>query len=182
RATTDLDLAALGEVPAHGPDVPPLPQGFALLGPPLSPLRPFAAADPFTAGVPFNTPLVRSGSMEYSRQFTIPASDDPPDERTAGVPVLLRRLANPYLSFDPQRRRAGDTAPNFTYNPFLTVDYVEDVPVTPVEAGGQPVSSAGKLQPYAAHRSQLRAQPVRPHPPVWHTLRRENVPAPPQAA
>jgi hypothetical protein len=174
QATTDLDFAPGAGVPAHGPGVI---QGFLLLGPPPSAFPPFAARDPFTAGPAVFTPTVRSPNLEYSRFFPIPSFNDPPDERTGGVTVLLRRLANPYLRFDPQRRSPTGLGPNLTYNPYMTVDYVEDVPVYPVDGAG-PVASTGRLQPYAAHRSQLALQTARQHPVVWNTFGRANEPAP----
>jgi hypothetical protein len=173
QATTDLDFVAAGVLPGHNPGST---QGFLLLGPPASAFPPFAARDPFTGGAVLLTPVVRSPSLEYSRFFPIPSYGDTPDERGGGTTVLLRRLANPYLRFDPRRRVPAGLLPNVTYNPYLTVDYIEDVPVGPVMQAGA-VTSAGKLQPYAAHRSQLALQTVRPSPGVNHTLGRDNVPA-----
>jgi hypothetical protein len=150
QATTDGDFAG-GAVSAYSPG---LPQGFTLLGPPVSPVPAFAAHDPFTAGAAALTPTLRSPSLEYRHFFPIPGFGDPPDDRTGGTTALLRRLANPYLPFDPRRRLPLGLAPNFTYNPYMTVDYVEDVPVQPVLGVGA-VASVGRLQPYAAHRTQL---------------------------
>jgi hypothetical protein len=167
-----VDFAGVGAVPAHGPGVP---GGFVLLGPP--PAAPFAAHDPFTVQPALLTPTVRSPSMGYARFFPISGRDDPPDERTGGVTVLLRRLANPYLPFDPRRRLPFGLAPDPAYNPYVTTDYVEDVPVSAVNGVGA-VASVGRLQPYAAHRSQLAPQAVRLHPTVWNTFGADNVPAP----
>src|SRR5262249_52316979 len=166
-------------VPAHGPPDVSLPQGFFLLGPPSSTVAGFAAFDPFTEGLPPLVPVLRTPSLEYPRDFTIRTADDPPDERSAGVAVLLPRLATPYLPFDPRRTTPGGAAATVTYNPYVTVDYLEDIPAQPVEGGGaQPVPAVGRLQPYAAHRSQVRPQTLQPHPAVLSTFGRENVPVP----
>src|SRR5438128_2515707 len=68
------------------------------------------------------------------------------------IAVALRRLANPYLPFNGNRN-------TLTYNPYITVDYVEPITVSSVDgySGGW---STGKLQPYAAHRSQLVLQNI----------------------
>src|SRR5262249_48294705 len=141
----------------------------------------FPAYDPFRApndgGVPKATPLLRTASLLYSRAFPVRQPNDPPDERTEGVTVVLRRLPNPYLPFDGRRKPPPGTGPNFTYNPYLTVDYLEDVPVQPV-ASGLPIASRGKLQPYAAHRSQLRAQVLAPSSLLRCSFGQANVPAP----
>jgi hypothetical protein len=103
---------------------------------------------------------------------------DPPDERSDGVAVVLRRLANPYLPFDGQRSAPGTATANFTYNPFLTVDYIESVPLQAVN-GTAAIASTGKLQPYAAYRGTLQPQTGQQHPVVQCTFGRPNVPAPP---
>ncbi len=176
-------------VPPHGPAAGALPQGFLLLGPPeLPPPKPgdppdaLLTFDPFDPAnnllIPRATPLLRTPSLQYTRLFPVRQPIDPPDERSEGVAVVLRRLANPYLPFDGRRNGAGFAA-NFTYNPFVTVDYLEDVPLQAVEAGVQlPVASRGKLQPYAAHRSQLAAQLPGPNANLSYSFGRENLPAP----
>src|SRR5262249_18538147 len=63
-------------------------------------------------------------------------------DQTAGVTVLLRRLANPHLP--PQE--TDPTALNF--NPYITVDFMDGVvPNAGVVAGKY--QSIGKLQPHA---------------------------------
>ncbi len=95
--------------------------------------------------------------------------------------VLLRRLACPHLPFD-NNQKTGAGAINPSYNPYITVDYLENVRAwnqsayTP--AGGPRAvplaatrSSFGRLQPYTAYNppplvpavvnlSQFRAQSV----------------------
>src|SRR5207248_2049171 len=65
--------------------------------------------------------------------------------------------------------------------PYVTVDYMEDIPVQAVQAPSRPLASTGKLQPYAAHRSQLRAQ-KRPslNPRLVCSFGYQNAPAPAQ--
>ena len=52
-----------------------------------------------TIGIPSATPILRTPNLEYAL-LTAPQSGD---ERTEGVSVIVRRLANPYLPFDGQR-------------------------------------------------------------------------------
>ncbi|MCI0461853.1 MAG: hypothetical protein L0Z62_33295 [Gemmataceae bacterium] len=170
-------------VPAHGPDAEDWPQGFLLLGPPEAAPDPFPTFDPFVAPhhalIPKATPVLRTANLQYVRKFLIRQPQDPPDERMEGVTVVLRRLANPYLPFDGRRRLATETTGNLTYNPYVTVDYLEDIPVQPVTLGGHlAIVSRGKRQPYAAHRSLLAAQTLGPSLPVRTSFGRENVPAP----
>lgn len=169
-------------MPAHGPDTPELPQGVVLLGPPASADAAFATYDPLepanNAAIPQPTPLLQSPRLEYTRSFTVTPPGGPPDERAAGVSVLLRRLANPYLPFDGRRTASIGTGANFTYNPYVTIDYLEQIPLQPVEFGvSRPVASTGRPQPFAAHRSLLQAQTVQPNANVSYTFGRSNVPA-----
>jgi hypothetical protein len=172
-------------MPAHGLEADGLPQGFLLLGPPSIPgggLRRYDAFrrfDPFDGpnamSIPASTPMMRKGSLQYIRDFESPDPDSPPDERTTGITVLLRRLANPYLPFDG-RRRLDDGQANPTYNPFVTVDYLEGIPLQAVSGLGT-IASQGKLQPYAAHQTQWRARRTQAGENVRHTFGRQNYPA-----
>src|SRR5207237_527068 len=99
--TTDQEFTTSPlSVPAHGPDGPDTPQGFLLLGAPRSVAgSPFAPYDPFEsdlAEIPEATPVVRTQGLEYKYRFTIGTKD----ERSEGIAVVLRRLANPYLPFN----------------------------------------------------------------------------------
>src|SRR5262249_5575605 len=99
-----------------------------------------------------------------------------PDERPGGVTVLLRRLANPHLPHDPRPAVAG--APNPAYNPYLTVDYLQGIPLN--DASAQTAyASRGKLQPSAAPPTQAAPQSPLADSRTWHTLGRPNSPAPP---
>jgi hypothetical protein len=78
------------------------------------------------------------------------------DERTTGLTVMLRRLPNPYLPFDPRPsipdpNNAGSFIPNPTYNPYMTVDYIQNVPIQSNTPPAQKYNSRGKHQPYAAY-------------------------------
>ncbi len=64
----------------------------------------------------------------------------------SGVTLLLRRLANPHLA--AQRNIA---LPN--YNPYITVDYVDGVPVNPLSPATLGLTTWGRNQPYAAATS-----------------------------
>jgi hypothetical protein len=172
QATTDDDFTGIPVAPPRGAT-----EGIVLLGPPADGSVPWAAYDPFAAGIPAGTPTLRSSHLQYSRSFTIRQPGDPPDERSEGVSVMLRRLANPYLPHDPRRSVPGTPAPHLTYNPYVTTDYLEDVPLQGVIGAG-PIAATGKQQPYAAHRSQLRQQIVAAQPTLLHTFGRANVPAP----
>lgn len=158
-------------IPPHGIDSLTRPQGFLLVGPP--PRVPqghdprFEARHPFgDASVPAPTPRVQSLRLQYEPEWP-EQNPETPDERTLGITVLLRRLANPYLPFN-----GNPSAPN--YNPFLTVDYMEEIPLTPVLVDPGVIASTGKLQPYASHRETLVSGTVA-NP---HSFGRENTALP----
>jgi hypothetical protein len=97
---------------------------------------------------------------------------------------LLRRLACPHLPPNPLPGQPVD--PGQPYNPYVTVDYMENVRLN----SGNPASprfatraSEGRKQPYAAHSSQTEPQgldavapPEGPQPPPAprHTFFRQN--------
>src|SRR5262249_57313594 len=77
-----------------------------------------------------------------------------------GITVLLRRLANPHLPPD-QFPSNKDGTPNPWYNPYLTVDYLDRVPVRVrdvTDPKAPRYASRGKRQPYAADFSQIQDQ------------------------
>jgi len=128
--------------------------------------------------------------------FSDPAQDDPKIPITLASPkmsyttpygathrptIVLQRLANPGLSFDPNQTvsttdpmsGAVSVTPNPGYNPFITTDFVDNTDPTknyvmegrrfdlagPVAAGTAPVAvtarqSWGRSQPYAGDNSQ----------------------------
>ncbi len=162
---------------------------FVLVGPPAASSNPpFPAAnyqDPFVAatattplnGVPANTPVLRTNSMSVKITSWTAASTT--DERTTGLTVMLRRLANPYLPF-----QGNPGAPN--YNPYVTVDYIQNVPIqnNKVQAGGlpntaQPYQSRGKEQPFASltiPQTPPQASPLQTWSPVMDQLLTANPP------
>ncbi|HLJ91939.1 MAG TPA: hypothetical protein VKU02_01970 [Gemmataceae bacterium] len=96
----------------------------------------------------------------------------------APITILLRRLACPNLP--PQL----DSTKPF-YNPYLTVDYMENVPAASVlrQAEGATVSlqsnnrlAYGRKQPYAGHKAMLKAtgDPGTPHQATHATFGRHN--------
>jgi hypothetical protein len=150
--------------------VGPVPQEFILLGPPGTDARNSIAPQ-----LPAGTAWLQSPNLQFPVSFTPPGTWVP-DERPGGVTVLLRRLANPHLPHDPRPAVAG--APNPAYNPYLTVDYLQGIPLN--DAGTQAVyASRGKLQPYASDPSQVVPQSPLAVSRTWHTLGRPNSPAPP---
>jgi hypothetical protein len=129
------------------------PGGYFLIGPKgntNSPKGPYAN-DPFsydqtklppgiTGGksLPTGIPVLQTDNMTYTPTWTAGSTTD---ERSTGLTVMLRRLANPYL---PPQFNPG--LPN--YNPYVTMDYISSVPLYPASGNNLNVSF-GKRQPYA---------------------------------
>jgi hypothetical protein len=182
--TSDGDFAGpvstLGGPPQPSAGV--APQGFFLLGPPGDDANGAVAAPP-TGTVPAGTPLLRSPSLEHPVTYAGPPARTP-DDRTSGVSVFLRRLANPHIPFDPNPTvpaAAGMVQPNPWYNPYLTVDYLEGIPLTNMTAPGTPAASLGKRQPYASlpHVTQVAPQVAGDAgKSTQHTFGRQNDPPP----
>ena len=97
------------------------PQGYCVIGPP----------NVTTAGDP--TPTVASNQMTYNA--TVTAGTTPP-----APTLLLRRLACPALPAQTDPTQAN-------YNPWVTVDYMESIPVNNSTATTR--QSYGRPQPYA---------------------------------
>jgi hypothetical protein len=86
----------------------------------------------------------------------------------APITILLRRLACPHLP--PNDPRQPNYNPGRPLNPYITVDYMEDVPANDVlrfystgpRDGGLPSivdrAAYGRKQPYAGHKSMLVRQ------------------------
>lgn len=146
------------------------PQSYFLVGP--GPDARHTLAPPPLGAVPPETPWLQSSSLQYqvmrsgSRTWL-------PDDRSHGLTVLLRRLANPHLPLDP--RPTANGLGNPFYNPYVTLDYLEGVPLHNA-AGPERYHSIGKLQPYASDRSQLAGQ--RANSLTQHTLGAPNNPLP----
>jgi hypothetical protein len=183
--TTAADFAAPAET--VGGLLPPvslppaiLPEGFFLMGPPGKDAHNAIAAPP-RGTVPPATLLLNSGNMQYTVTFAT-ADTRNPDDRATGLTVLLRRLANPHLPFDPQPALPGGgdpVRPNPWYNPYLTVDYLDQVPLRNATSPTAQYASWGKGQPYAAHLSQMWDQVSSdPRQPTQHTFGLRNEPPP----
>jgi hypothetical protein len=105
----------------------------------------------------------------------------------APITILLRRLACPHLP--PNDPKQPNYNPVLPFNPYITVDYMEDVPANDVlgfstagpRDGGPPAlpdrASYGRKQPYAGHKSMLVRQapePTQRSLQACHTLGRHN--------
>jgi hypothetical protein len=201
--TTPQPNSNLSNPPTQAPYVvaqPNQPQpiddhGFFLLGPKPDPNQAdpnkFNARDPFTVAnstnniIPGNTPLLRTDSLQYGRIFPAPGMGVPLDERTHGLSVVLRRLANPHLPYNPKRANQladGTWVPNPWYNPYVTVDYMDRVQIFPtLNPADQTIRSWGRRQPYAADATQGFLQQTQVTAPnLYHTFGTLNNP-PPQA-
>ncbi len=120
---------------------------YFLIGPKPAATSPYLeafAAPNNGVGVPPNTPILRTSSLTYNPTWWSTARNN--DERTTGLSLVLRRLANPYLP--PQ---SDPTQAN--YNPYVTVDYMANVPIQSQQKikNGQTenYSSRGKNQPFS---------------------------------
>jgi hypothetical protein len=135
--------------PSRGPN---RNQGFYLLGP----VGLFPGANP---AQPDPEPNLTSNGMSFR---VPPAELQPPT-------VLLRRLACPRMPPQP-----NPTQPD--YNPYITVDYMENVRLNPVADPITERYSVGRSQPYAGHPSQLKPQAPDPPPAIQprHTFFRHN--------
>jgi hypothetical protein len=142
--------------PVAGPNPTDPAASFFLLGP-TTPL-PAGFRDPFVAQgatppgtVPQQTSVLRNAKLTYTAPFAAGVTD----ERTNGLTILVRRLANPHLPWNNQPTfvPTGGSNPqiNPLYNPYITVDYMDKVPLRDQNAATSPngYASRGKRQPYA---------------------------------
>jgi hypothetical protein len=165
-----------GQQPNPAPSI--APQGFFLLGPknPASDAHGVLASG---GTVPGGTPILRlDNAMQYLVTYNPATGGWGPDDRANGLTVLLRRLANPHIPYDPNptvRDGSGSIQANAWYNPYVTVDYLEKVPLQ--DAGTTGYASLGKTQPYAAHPSTTAAQ--QSGGVVQQTFGQPNQPVPP---
>src|SRR5262249_51490530 len=104
-----------------------------------------------------------------------------PEEKSTGLTVLLRRLANPHLPFDDRasiKDNLGDIQANPWYNPYVTVDVMEQVPLRDSTTRVR-YASRGKRQPYASRPDQLADQvSARTRQRTQHTFGEPNNPGP----
>ena len=140
------------------------PQGYFLIGP-KSNLG--AYQTPFVSpGLPNSIPVLQTDSLSYAPTAASWPTNVVNDvsERTTGLTVMLRRLANPYLPFNPNPsvsnpNNPGNYIPNPVYNPYMTVDYIQNVPIQSTQ--NPPYASRGKTQPYASYtHSRVNANGV----------------------
>jgi hypothetical protein len=118
-------------------------QGFYLL----------SSTGPFPTGPAPNppppVPSLQRPEMSYQVQTTDMTAKPP-------SPVfLLRRLACPYVPPQSDPTKAN-------YNPYVTVDYVENTPLNDSTRPLAERNSFGRSQPYAAHYSQFKQQQPAP--------------------
>jgi hypothetical protein len=173
--------------------------GYFLIGPP-SPGSPYE--DPFVLanngnGVPSGTPTLRTSNMQYTPTTTSWPANGNSDERTNGLTVMLRRLANPYLPFNPNPsipdpNNPSNSIPNPVYNPYVTVDYISSVPIQGTNSAS--LFSLGKRQPYAGllqpsnppavvkYTAGSGSILIDPNSPVIGQATNANPPAPPGAS
>ncbi len=117
--------------------------------------------------VPAGTPYLQTANLRYAANYDgttpltrwtlLPGGTQQIFEQTAaagaitatvpGVTVYLRRLANPHLPPNPNPLLASGS-PDPTYNPFVTVDFMDKVPFHDGSTTGY--FSTGKRQPYSA--------------------------------
>jgi hypothetical protein len=163
---------------------------FFLIGPKTNPQDARATIKP--AIVPAATPWLQTDNMV----FTAPWAGNPlapnPDDRKTGFTVLLRRLANPHLPFNPNpviNVPGAAPTPNPLYNPYVTIDYLEAIQPHPTNDNAAIYASRGKDQPYASFynvlnpliNSTVHAQAPNPVPPgvnTLHTFGKQNLPLP----
>lgn len=141
--------------------------GFSLLGPKDNPQ---GASDwPQVTLRVKDTPGAQTSTGVRSSLVYEVSKDDLPNRPVANHSLLLRRLACPHVPPQPDPAK-----PN--YNPYVTVDYVEELKTTDavsVDSQGNHVGgitnvtdrfSVGRNQPYAALRNHQRDQ--KPNPPL----------------
>ncbi len=161
---------------------------FCLVGPQAdqgsdTPRNTIPPAGPATA----NLPMYISTGMQYEAQYVSPGGtfqppqDFDPTPGAGGVTVVLRRLANPHLPFNPQILLPSGQ-PNPFYNPYVTIDHLEHVRLNNATNQNTPLTSRSKRQPFASHfnpndnLSQVASQPNTTQTTV-HTFGQPNAPA-----
>ncbi|MBI1913629.1 MAG: hypothetical protein HYS12_02570 [Planctomycetes bacterium] len=140
------------------------------------------APDSVPAATPWYQCPYKAGTMGMRYEGTrINNAPDPAflADQTNGVTILLRRLANPHLPPNPNQTKldpiTGNPVVDTTYNPYITVDYLEGVRLW--DASNAPTNfSTGKSQPYASDKSQVGKQ-TRKGNATTHTFGQPNDPA-----
>lgn len=139
----------------RGPDGSPDPnlgdpnaanKGFYTAGPPVPLAAPAGAGEPHVPVASYQT-----GNLACTRNGGgPPLASEPPT-------IMLRRLLVPFLPPNPATV-GGPVSPALPYNPYITVDYVEEVPVNPDTTPVAGRRSFGKIQPLASHLHAWRTQ------------------------
>ena len=124
-------------------------QGFYVLGPP----NPAPGISAWNPGAAFGT--MRTPALHY--QFRIGANPVTSPPRPT---VMLRRLACPHLPWQP---RSANDSPQTPYNPYVTVDYVEDIALNN-GATNNGIGFFGRPRPLDKRFSQGRTQPYNANP------------------
>jgi hypothetical protein len=218
------DFSGTATIVGAAPPAPPPTQiggsspQFFLVGPSGSDANGSIGVPPTAAKgvVPPNTPMLTSPTMTYTvtqdatggwhwgtLATNPPINDQKPAGAGYGVNVLLRRLSNPRLPYDPNPTVMAGTppapVPNPNYNPYITIDYIGGG----VSSGGSPpakgaavplnpnngttvssYSTTSKLQPYAAYPTLVQQATLPAAPPAqttyatWGSL---NITPPPTA-
>jgi hypothetical protein len=142
---------------------PQVTNGMFLLGPPGNTRDNTIVAPRVNNG----TPWFQTADMQYTVTYDSNANWTPNDgPGTLGLTVLLRRLANPHMPPDNNPASAN-------YNPYITMDYMEQIKLNDVTNPASTPASVGKRQPYASDLvSQIVAQtnPNFAASPTQHTL------------
>jgi hypothetical protein len=132
-------------------------QQYFLLGPPNT-AAPQGPADTqlnaINAGGP-GANWIQTPHMTYSVAYD-PTSTSPSTPPETNATIALRRLANPHIPFDPYPAYisgplTGQT--NAWYNPYVTVDYLDLLPINNTNAANFSTNgdaSLGKREPYAS--------------------------------
>jgi hypothetical protein len=118
-----------------------------------------------------NVPWVQSQAMQFQRTVNPRQNGNgfgPFAEQDTGVSVLLRRLTNPFLPYDPNpviQTAPGVFSINSNFNPYLTVDYMESVPISERQNRGNGVGvglgesrSVGKRRAFESSLTQVVQQ------------------------
>jgi hypothetical protein len=130
-------------IPGNPPYVGPSNTGYYLLGP---------NTNPVPAGNPTGFPTSTSKRDEMTYSGPLVTAVNPAIKPT----IALRRLCCPQLPPNPLNTTTGKpTNPALPYNPYITVDYSEDVNANDGTGAWGNRISQGRIQPYAGNPDPL---------------------------
>lgn len=159
--------------------------GFYLVGPNNPPEGATTGAVPPNTPLNFPDPHYTDANMQVSNRIADTSGTPFPDTANNRQAVLLQRLANPYLPFNPVPEAipntvnfAGETNnPALPYNPYITIDYVDNVVAqhavqhnstsSPDTVPVEQRMSFGKMQPYASVNNKNDTQSLNDTETVW---------------